>query len=153
MAEVKKFNETKIGAFLASKAPKVLSALGDVLPNQGTLGVVKNLITSDNKIKAVDKEQAMKLIEQDLQELKEVSNRWRADMKSDSWLSKNVRPLILVWCIVIFSMAGILDSIETLPFHINELWNDTFEKVMMAVVLAYFGGRTTEKASNIFKQK
>ena len=39
----KKFNETKIGAFLASKAPKVLSALGDVLPNQGTLGVVKNL--------------------------------------------------------------------------------------------------------------
>ena len=50
MAEVKKFNETKIGGFLASKAPKVLSALGDVLPNQGTLGVVKNLITSDTKI-------------------------------------------------------------------------------------------------------
>ena len=55
MAEVKKFNETKIGAFLASKAPKVLSALGDVLPNQGTLGVVKNLITSDTKIKLLTK--------------------------------------------------------------------------------------------------
>ena len=54
----KKFNETKIGAFLASKAPKVLSALGDILPNQGTLGIVKNLISSDTKIKAVDKEQA-----------------------------------------------------------------------------------------------
>ena len=51
----KKFNETKIGAFLASKAPKVLSALGDILPNQGTLGIVKNLISSDTKIKAVDK--------------------------------------------------------------------------------------------------
>jgi hypothetical protein len=50
-------------------------------------------------------------------------------------------------------MAGILDSVETIPFHINELWNDTFEKVMMAVVLAYFGGRTTEKASNIFNKK
>ena len=52
-----------------------------MLPNQGTLGVVKNLISSDTKIKAIDKEQAMKLIEQDLQELKEVSSRWRADMK------------------------------------------------------------------------
>ncbi len=61
---------------------------------------------------------------------------------SDSWMSKNVRPLVLVWCIIIFSMAGILDSVETIPFHINETWNDTFEKVMMAVVLAYFGGRT-----------
>jgi len=89
MAEKKSFKETKVGAFLASKAPKVLQALGDVLPNQGTLGVVKNLITSDNKIKAVDKEQAMKLIEQDIAEMKEVSSRWRSDMKSDSWLSKN----------------------------------------------------------------
>ena len=51
---------------------------------------------------------------------------------SDSWLSKNVRPLVLVWCIIIFSFAGILDSVETIPFHINETWNDTFEKVMMA---------------------
>ena len=79
--EKKTFKETKIGAFLSSKAPKVLQALGDVLPNQGTLGVVKNLISSDNKIKAVDKEQAMKLIEQDIAEMKEVSSRWRADMK------------------------------------------------------------------------
>jgi len=57
-----------------------------------------------------------------------------------------------VWCIVIFSLAGILDSIEDLPFHINSLWNDTFEKVMMSVILAYFGGRTTEKATKIYKK-
>jgi len=63
---------------------------------------------------------------------------------SDSWLSKNVRPLVLVWCIVVFSFAGILDSIDTIPFNIHETWNDTFEKVMMAVVLAYFGGRSSE---------
>jgi hypothetical protein len=95
--EKKTFKETKVGAFLASKAPKVLQALGDVLPNQGTLGVVKNLISSDTKIKAVDKEQAMKLIEQDITELKEISSRWRVDMKSDSWLSKNTRPLTLIY--------------------------------------------------------
>ena len=86
MENKKTFKETKVGAFLASKAPKVLSAIGDILPNQGTLGVVKNLISSDNKISTVDKEQAMKLIEQDIAEMKEVSSRWRADMKSDSWL-------------------------------------------------------------------
>ena len=152
MAQKKKLRETKVGAFLASKAPALLNKIGDVLPDQGTLGVVKNLITSDTKIKAVDKEQAMKLIEQDLIEMENVSKRWDSDMKSDSWLSKNVRPLVLVWCIVVFSLAGILDSIETVPFHIGELWNDTFEKVMMAVVLAYFGGRTTEKATSIFKK-
>ena len=70
MAKKKLFKETKIGAFLSSKAPKILSALGDVLPDQGTMGLVKNLISSDNKIKAVDKEQAMKLIEQDMVEMK-----------------------------------------------------------------------------------
>ena len=46
----KTLKETKIGAFLSSKAPKVLQALGDILPNQGTLGVVKNLITSERNI-------------------------------------------------------------------------------------------------------
>ena len=76
--EKKTFKETKIGAFLSSKAPKVLQAIGDVLPNQGTLGVVKNLITSDNKIKQADKEHAIKLIEQDIAEMKEVSSRWRS---------------------------------------------------------------------------
>ena len=106
----KTFKETKVGAFLASKAPKVLQALGDVLPNQGTLGVVKNLISSDNNIDVVDKEEAMKLIEQDIAEMKEVSSRWRADMKSDSWLSKNVRPLVLVFLVVATVLMIFIDA-------------------------------------------
>jgi hypothetical protein len=53
---------------------------------------------------------------------------------------------------VVFSFAGILDSIDSVPFHINEVWNDTFEKVMMACVLAYFGGRTAEKSTSMFKK-
>ena len=48
---------------------------------------------------------------------------------------------------------GILDSVEAVPFNIGVTWNDTFEKVMMAVVLAYFGGRTTEKATSLIKGK
>tara|TARA_Y100001937_G_C7025758_1_gene287674 strand:- start:669 stop:830 length:162 start_codon:yes stop_codon:yes gene_type:complete len=53
---------------------------------------------------------------------------------------------------VVFSFAGILDSVETIPFTIHDNWNSTFENVMMAVVLAYFGGRSSEKAMNIFKK-
>ena len=54
--------------------------------------------------------------------------------------------------IVVFFFM-VLDSVNGIDFQINALWNDTFEKVMMAVVLAYFGGRTTEKASSIIKGK
>ena len=149
----KKFSETKVGKFLKTAAPGIIGTVGDVLPDAGVLGLVKNLIQKepDAVLPPEDKEKALKLLEMDMIEMQEVSKRWDSDMKSDSWLSKNVRPLVLVWCIVIFSFAGILDSVETIPFNIHETWNDTFEKVMMAVILAYFGGRTTEKASNIFK--
>ena len=63
MSGKKKLKETKVGAFLASKAPNVLNAIGNVLPDQGTLGIVKNLISSDDNIEPQDKETAMKLLE------------------------------------------------------------------------------------------
>ncbi len=150
MAEKKSFRETKVGAFLASKAPKVLDAIGDILPNQGTLGVVKNLITSDNKIKAVDKEQAMKLIEQDLQELKEVSSRWRADMKSDSWLSKNTRPLALVFLTASAVLMMAVDSFH-LQFDVDESWINLLKTLLVTVYVAYFGSRGAEKITKINK--
>ena len=146
----KTFKETKIGAFLSSKAPKVLQALGDVLPNQGTLGVVKNLISSDNKIKAIDKEQAMKLIEQDIAEMKEVSSRWGSDMKSDSWLSKNTRPLALAFLTVsaVFMMA--IDSFH-LQFDVDESWVNLLKTLLVTVYVAYFGSRGAEKITKINK--
>ena len=146
----KKIKETKIGAFLASKAPKVLNAIGDVLPDKGTFGIVKNLITSDTKIKAVDKEQALKLIEQDLQELKEVSSRWRSDMKSDSWLSKNTRPLALVFLTgsAVFMMA--VDSFH-LQFDVDEAWINLLKTLLVTVYVAYFGSRGAEKITKINK--
>ena len=148
--EKKTFKETKIGAFLASKAPKVLAAIGDVLPDQGGLGVVKNIISSDTKIKAVDKEEAMKLIELDMQELKEISSRWRADMKSDSWLSKNTRPLALVFLTAsaVFMMA--VDSFH-MQFDVDESWIDLLKTLLVTVYVAYFGSRGAEKITKINK--
>ena len=136
----KSFKETKIGAFLSSKAPKVLQALGDVLPDKGTLGIVKNIIAGDNKIKAVDKEQAMKLIEQDIAEMKEVSSRWRSDMKSDSWLSKNTRPLALIFLTASAVLMMSVDSFH-LQFNVDEEWISLLKTLLVTVYVAYFGSR------------
>ena len=146
----KKLRETKVGAFLASKAPKVLDAIGEILPDQGTLGIVKNIITKDDNIPPADKETAMKLIEQDLQELKEVSSRWRADMKSDSWLSKNTRPLALVFLTVsaVFMMA--VDSFH-MQFDVDESWVNLLKTLLVTVYVAYFGSRGAEKITKINK--
>ncbi len=146
----KSFKETKIGVFLSSKAPKVLSAIGDVLPDNGTLGIVKNLIAGDNKIKAVDKEQAMKLIEQDIAEMKEVSSRWRSDMKSDSWLSKNTRPLALIFLTASAVLMMSVDSFH-LQFDVDEAWIELLKTLLITVYVAYFGSRGAEKITKINK--
>ena len=148
--EKKTFRETKVGAFLASKAPKVLAAIGDVLPDQGGLGVVKNIISSDTKIKAVDKEEAMRLIELDMQELKEISSRWRADMKSDSWLSKNTRPLALVFLTASAVLMMAVDSFH-LQFDVDESWINLLKTLLVTVYVAYFGSRGAEKITKINK--
>ena len=152
MPEKKKFKDTTVGQLLFGAASVINPTLGNVL--QGVTSTKEAIaeITKSNA-PAEDKIKLQQLIyDQQNKEIEAITSRWKADSMSDSWLSKNVRPLVLVWCIIIFSLAGILDSIESIPFHINDTWNDTFEKVMMAVVLAYFGGRTTEKATSLFKK-
>ena len=61
----KKFHETKVGQFLSKTAPGILGTVGEVLPNNGVLGLVKNLIHKDPALPAEDKEKALKLLEQD----------------------------------------------------------------------------------------
>lgn len=130
---------------------KIFGAAGGGIAEKISNIVAKHTFSKEDQAR-FEKEMTEVFISAESEMQKNVTARWEADANSDSWLSKNVRPLVLVWCIVIFSFAGILDSVESVPFHIGELWNDTFEKVMMAVVLAYFGGRTTEKATSMFKK-
>ena len=147
---MKKLKETKVGAFLASKAPGVLSAIGNVLPDQGTLGIVKNLITSDDNIEPEDKEMAMKLLEQDIIELKEISSRWRADMKSDSWLSKNTRPLALSFLTLSSVFIMCVDSFH-MQFDVDTAWVELLKTLLITVYVAYFGSRGAEKITKINK--
>jgi len=149
----KKFKDTTVGQLLFGAASVINPTLGNVLqgvtsPKEAIAEITKSKASLDDKIKL-----QQLIFDQQNKEIEAITSRWQADAASDSWMSKNVRPLVLVWCIVIFSLAGILDSVETIPFNINATWNDTFEKVMMAVVLAYFGGRTTEKATSLIKKK
>jgi hypothetical protein len=148
----KKFTESTVGKLLFGAASIVNPALGNILkgvtsPGEAIAAIGKSDASSDDKIKL-----QQLIYEQQNKEMEAITSRWEADSKSDSWLSKNVRPMVLIWCIVVFSFAGLLDSVETVPFVIHDNWNDTFEKVMMAVVLAYFGGRSGEKVTSIFKK-
>lgn len=148
----KKFSETKVGKFLANAAPGILGTVGDVLPDAGLLGIVKNLIKKepDTVLPPEDKEKAMMLLEQDMVEMQEISKRWASDMKSDSWLSKNTRPMTLIFLTVSMVTLILLDSFE-IEFSVDGGWVDLLKSLLITVYVAYFGSRGAEKFKKISK--
>jgi len=145
----KKFKETKVGKFLKEKAPGILNTVGEFLPDQGGLGIVKNLITSDSSIGPEDKEMALKLLDQDIAEMNNISSRWASDMKSDSWLSKNTRPMTLIFLTLAMTIFIVLDS--TILLEIKDGWVSLLEALLITVYVAYFGSRGAEKITKIKK--
>jgi len=143
----KKFKETKVGIFLKEKAPKILDTIGDILPSNGAYGIVKNLISSDSNIKPEDKEMALKLLDQDIAEMENISSRWASDMKSDSWLSKNTRPMTLIFLTLAMTIFIVLDS--TILLEIKDGWVSLLEALLITVYVAYFGSRGAEKITKI----
>ena len=116
----KKFKDTTVGQLLFGAASVINPTLGNVLqgvtsPKEAIAEITKSDVSLEDKIKL-----QQLIYEQQNKEIEAITSRWEADSMSDSWLSKNVRPLVLVWCIVVFSFAGILDSIDTIPFNIHE---------------------------------
>ena len=140
----KKFSETKVGKFLSKAAPGILGTVGDVLPDAGVLGIVKNIIQKDEVLPVEDKEKAMKLLEMDMVEMQEVSKRWDSDMKSDSWLSKNTRPMSLIFLTISMVFLILLDSFEW-SFSVSAGWVDLLQTLLVTVYVAYFGSRGAEK--------
>ena len=149
MSSKKKFKDTKIGGFLKNKAPEILEAVSGILPDKGGLGIVKNLISSDDTIEPKDKEVAMKLLEMDIIEMENVSKRWESDMKSDSWLSKNTRPMALIYLTLAMTIFIVLDS--TILLEIKDGWVSLLEALLLTVYVAYFGSRGAEKITKIKK--
>ena len=145
----KKFRETKVGIFLKEKAPTILNTVGEFLPDQGGIGIVKNLISGDSTINAKDKETALKLLDQDIAEMNNISDRWNSDMKSDSWLSKNTRPMTLIYLTLAMTIFIVLDS--SVLLEINDGWVSLLEALLITVYVAYFGSRGAEKITKIKK--
>ena len=147
----KKFKDTKVGQFLSKIAPSILGTVGGVIPDAGLLGLVKNLITkeSDIIISPQDKETALILLEQDMIELKEVSKRWESDMKSDSWLSKNTRPMSLIFLTIMTIALIWVDSHHLISLTVEQEWISLLKTLTTTVYVAYFGSRGAEKFKSI----
>ena len=111
---------------------------------KGVGGVIDNLHTSkEEKLAAEAKIQELIANHQAKME-QNITDRWSADMNSDSWLSKNVRPLILIFLVVSTVLMIFIDA-GTINFTVEAKWTDLLQLVLITVIGAYFGGRTMEK--------
>ena len=111
---------------------------------KGVGGVIDNLHTSkEEKLEAEAKIKAL-ISEHEAKMEQNITDRWSADMNSDSWLSKNVRPLVLVFLVVSTVLMIFIDA-GTINFNVEAKWTDLLQLVLITVIGAYFGGRTMEK--------
>tara|TARA_R110000796_G_C14274411_1_gene401711 strand:- start:87 stop:533 length:447 start_codon:yes stop_codon:yes gene_type:complete len=146
----KKFKDTRVGKFLSKVAPNILNTASDLLPDAGVLKLVSGLISKDETITPKDKEEALELLELDIIEMQEISKRWVSDMSSDSWLSKNTRPLTLIFLTVSTWVLILMDSLD-IDFGVGTEWIDLLKSLLLTVYVAYFGSRGFEKYKNISK--
>ena len=110
---------------------------------KGVGGVIDNLTTSkEEKLEAERKIKEL-MANYEIEMEKNITSRWEADLKSDSWLSKNVRPLTLVFLIVCTMLLIFIDA-GALEFEVKSSWVDLLQLVLITVIGAYFGGRSLE---------
>jgi len=107
-------------------------------------GVIDNLHTSaEEKLDAERKIKDM-IMGYEAEMQKQVTERWKLDMNSDSWLSKNIRPLVLIFLIVCTMLLIFIDA-GALKFNVKDSYIDLLQLVLITVIGAYFGGRSLEK--------
>ena len=114
----------------------------DLVKNVG--GVIDNLHTSKEEKLEAEKQIKDMIMGYEAQMQKEVTNRWNVDMNSDSWLSKNIRPLVLVFLVVATVLLIFIDA-GVISFQVQDKWTDLLQLVLITVIGAYFGGRSLEK--------
>ena len=124
-----------LGKIFSAGASELVKSVG---------GVIDNLHTSkDEKLAAEQKIQEL-IASYETQMEKEISSRWAADMASDSCLSKNVRPLVLVFLVISTVLMIFIDA-GSIKFIVEPKWTDLLQLVLITVIGAYFGGRSLEK--------
>jgi hypothetical protein len=122
-------------------------------------GIIKNLVGNASEIldevittdeERLDAKRRLKelILNHQVEMERNISDRWKADMNSDSWLSKNVRPMVLIFLIVCTMLLIFVDA-GFLSFTVEDKWTDLLQLTLITVIGAYFGGRSVEK----FKKK
>ena len=119
------------------------SGAGELVKNVG--GVIDSLHTSkEEKLAAEQKIQEL-VSDYETKMEANITDRWKSDMNSDSWLSKNVRPLVLIFLVVCTVLMIFIDA-GTIEFNVEQKWTDLLQLVLITVIGAYFGGRSFEKS-------
>ncbi len=115
---------------------------GELVKNVG--GVIDNLHTSKEEKLAAEQKIKELVAQYEVEMEKNITDRWKSDMNSDSWLSKNVRPLVLIFLVTCTMLMIFIDA-GTIAFEVEEKWTDLLQLVLITVIGAYFGGRSFEK--------
>ena len=119
----------------SSGATELVKGVGDVIDNLTTSKEEK--LAAELKVKEL-------IANYETEMEKNITARWEVDMKSDSWLSKNVRPMVLIFLVVCTMLMIFIDA-GTINFLVEEKWTDLLQIVLITVIGAYFGGRSFEK--------
>ena len=124
-----------LSKIFSSGATELVKGVGDVIDNLTTSKEEK--LAAELKIKEL-------ISNYEIEMEKNITARWDVDMKSDSWLSKNVRPMVLIFLVVCTMLMIFIDA-GTINFLVEEKWTDLLQIVLITVIGAYFGGRSFEK--------
>ena len=131
-------------------APNLLDLAGDIT-GIDSLEKLGQAISGNKQLTEQDKEMLLEELRQDTIEMQEVTKRWTADMLSDSWLSKNIRPLSLAFLTATLFVYIILDS-SLEGFTIADNWIDLLSSLLLLVYGGYFGFRSAEKITKEWRK-
>ena len=142
---------TAVGNFLRSiNFSKVTEVVSNVL--KGDIGGAIDIISNSKELSEEQVKMALKELEHDVIEMQEITKRWESDNLADSWFSKNVRPLSLMFLTVTLFIYVILDS-SLEGFNVGEEWIDLLSSLLLLVYGGYFGARALEKITHLKNKK
>ena len=122
---------------------KILSVgAGELVKGVG--GVIDSLHPSEEEKLAAEQKIKQLVSNYEVEMEKQITERWKMDMSSDSWLSKNIRPLVLVFLVISTVLLIFIDA-GAINFIVQDKWTDLLQLVLITVIGAYFGGRSLEK--------
>lgn len=132
-------------------APEILEIAGNITGIEA-LEKLSDKIKGDEGISLVDKELLLQELAYDMQLETEITKRWQADLHSDSWASKNIRPYTLAFLLITMFLFVILDSVNAIDFDVDTEWIGLLKGLLMTAVGGYFVVRSGEKIINKVKK-